>query len=45
MVDTHPEIVEMDLNPAVVSESGGEVLDSRIRVEPPPPRRPWPAVG
>jgi acyl-CoA synthetase (NDP forming) len=44
MVDAHPEIVEMDLNPVLVGESGAEVLDSRIRVEPPPPRRPWPAV-
>jgi acyl-CoA synthetase (NDP forming) len=45
MVEAHPEIVEMDLNPVLVGESGAEVLDSRIRVEPPPPRRPWPAVG
>jgi acetyl coenzyme A synthetase (ADP forming)-like protein len=45
MVEAHPEIVEMDLNPVLVSESGAEVLDSRIRVEPAPPRRPWPAVG
>jgi acetyl coenzyme A synthetase (ADP forming)-like protein len=44
MVDAHPEIVELDLNPVVVGERGAEVLDSRIRVEPAPPRRPWPAV-
>jgi acyl-CoA synthetase (NDP forming) len=45
MVEAHPEIAEMDLNPVLVSESGAQVLDSRIRVEQPPPRRPWPAVG
>jgi hypothetical protein len=45
MVDAHPEIVELDLNPTLVSERGVEVLDSRMRVEPPPPRRPWPALN
>jgi acyl-CoA synthetase (NDP forming) len=44
MVDAHPEIVELDLNPTLVSERGVEVVDSRMRVEPPPPRRPWPAL-
>jgi acyl-CoA synthetase (NDP forming) len=45
MVDEHAEIAELDLNPVIVSRNGAIVVDARIRVEQPPPRRPWPALG
>lgn len=45
MVDEHAEITEVDMNPVIVSADGALVVDARVRVEPPPPRRPWPAVG
>lgn len=40
LVDAHPEIVEMDLNPVIVLESGAVVVDARIRIEPQEPRAP-----
>jgi acetyl coenzyme A synthetase (ADP forming)-like protein len=45
MVDEHCEIAEVDMNPVIVSTAGALVVDARIRVTEPPPRRPWPAVG
>jgi len=45
MVDEHAEIAEADMNPVIVSADGALVVDARVRVEQPPPRRPWPAVG
>jgi acyl-CoA synthetase (NDP forming) len=45
MVDEHAEIAEVDLNPVIVSAHGALVVDARIRVAQPPPRRPWPALG
>jgi acyl-CoA synthetase (NDP forming) len=45
LVEAHTEVVEMDLNPVIVNPSAAVVLDARIRIEPPPPRRPWPALG
>ena len=33
LVDDHPELVEMDLNPVIVLESGALIVDARIRVE------------
>ena len=44
LVDTHPEIVEMDCNPVIASMDGASVVDARVRVEPAPPRRPWAGV-
>jgi acyl-CoA synthetase (NDP forming) len=44
MVEEHAEIAEVDLNPVIVSASGAVVVDARVRVEQPPPRRPWPSV-
>jgi hypothetical protein len=40
MVDDHPEVVEMDLNPVIVLESGAVVVDARIRVERQEPKLP-----
>jgi acyl-CoA synthetase (NDP forming) len=39
LVEEHPEIAEMDLNPVMVLERGAVVVDARIRLEsgPPPP--------
>jgi acyl-CoA synthetase (NDP forming) len=45
LVDEHPEVAEVDLNPVAVGARGAVVVDARMRVVPPPPRRPWPAVG
>jgi acyl-CoA synthetase (NDP forming) len=42
MVDGHHEIAEMDLNPVIAGPDGAVAVDYRIRLQPPPPRRPWP---
>jgi acyl-CoA synthetase (NDP forming) len=44
LVEAHAEVTEMDLNPVIVTPRGVVVVDARVRVEPPPPRRPWPAL-
>ncbi len=33
MVEAHPEIVEMDLNPVIVLAAGTTVVDARVRIE------------
>ncbi len=35
MVEAHPEIVEMDLNPVIVLARGAVVVDARVRIEAP----------
>jgi acetyl coenzyme A synthetase (ADP forming)-like protein len=45
LVENHPEVVEVDLNPVIASVHGATVVDARMRVELPPPRRPWPSLG
>jgi acyl-CoA synthetase (NDP forming) len=45
MVDEHSEVAEVDMNPVIVGADGALVVDARVRVTEPPPRRPWPAVG
>jgi acetyl coenzyme A synthetase (ADP forming)-like protein len=40
MVEAHPEVVEMDLNPVMVLPGGASIVDARIRVEPAEPARP-----
>ena len=40
LVEAHPEIAEMDLNPLVVSPEGAVAVDARVRVEPGVPRKP-----
>jgi hypothetical protein len=42
---SHPEVVELDCNPVMVLERGVVVVDARVRVAPPGPRLPWPALG
>jgi acyl-CoA synthetase (NDP forming) len=39
LVEAHPEVAEMDLNPVMVLERGAFVVDARVRLErfPPPP--------
>jgi acyl-CoA synthetase (NDP forming) len=40
MVEAHPEISEMDLNPVMVLPEGAVIVDARIRVEAAEPRPP-----
>jgi acyl-CoA synthetase (NDP forming) len=40
LVESHPEIAEMDLNPVVVLPDGASIVDARIRVEAASPPRP-----
>lgn len=40
LVEDHPEVAEMDLNPVIVLPHGTVVVDARIRAEPAPPPRP-----
>lgn len=40
LVEAHPEVVEMDLNPLIVHAEGAVAVDARIRLEPGPPRPP-----
>ena len=44
MVENHPEIMEMDCNPVIVSKEGALVVDARVRVEEAGPPRPEPAL-
>jgi acyl-CoA synthetase (NDP forming) len=40
LVETHAEVAELDLNPLVALPDGAVVVDARVRLEPPPRRRP-----
>jgi acyl-CoA synthetase (NDP forming) len=40
LVDTHPEIAELDANPVIAASDGALVLDARIRVAAPVPEPP-----
>jgi len=40
LVEAHPEIAEMDLNPLIVSPRGAVAVDARVRVEQATPRKP-----
>jgi acyl-CoA synthetase (NDP forming) len=40
LVEDHPSIAEMDLNPVMVLQPGAAVVDARVRVETPPPPEP-----
>jgi acetyl coenzyme A synthetase (ADP forming)-like protein len=41
----HPEIAELDLNPVIVAPTGAIAVGARVRIERPPRRAPYPAVG
>jgi acyl-CoA synthetase (NDP forming) len=45
MVEEHPEIAEVDLNPVVVSGSGAMIRSARIRLDSPPPAAPMASLG
>ena len=36
----HPEVAELDCNPVIATPDGAVVVDARVRLGPPPPRRP-----
>jgi acyl-CoA synthetase (NDP forming) len=40
MVEAHPQIAEMDLNPLIVHTAGAIAVDARIRLEPSVARKP-----
>ncbi|HEX9095577.1 MAG TPA: GNAT family N-acetyltransferase [Candidatus Dormibacteraeota bacterium] len=40
LVEAHPEVAEMDLNPLIVHSAGAVVVDARIRLEPAAARPP-----
>jgi len=40
MVEGHAEIAELDCNPVMVGQHGAIVVDARVRIEMPVPRRP-----
>jgi len=40
LVEAHPEVIEMDLNPLIVHAEGAVAVDARIRLEPGSPRAP-----
>jgi hypothetical protein len=39
-----PEIAELDCNPVIARPAGTLVVDARVRIAPPPPRRPYAAL-
>jgi acetyl coenzyme A synthetase (ADP forming)-like protein len=45
MVESHPEIVELDCNPLIASPDGAVIVDARVRVETVAPPRPVPSLG
>ncbi|HYM46319.1 MAG TPA: GNAT family N-acetyltransferase [Solirubrobacteraceae bacterium] len=44
LVEAHPEVAELDANPIVASPTGVVVLDARVRLSAPVPRRPQPSL-
>ena len=42
IVEAHPEIAELELNPVIAGADGAAAVDARIRVAPGPPARSWP---
>ncbi|HTU86362.1 MAG TPA: GNAT family N-acetyltransferase [Solirubrobacteraceae bacterium] len=44
MVEAHPEIVELDCNPLIVTPDGAVIVDARIRIETAQPPAPMPSL-
>jgi acyl-CoA synthetase (NDP forming) len=44
LVENHPEVVELECNPVLVTPARAVAVDARVRVEKAPPRKPWPAL-
>ena len=40
MVESHPEVLEMDCNPVKVTPTGTSIVDARVRVAPVEPSQP-----
>lgn len=40
----HPAIAELDCNPVIAGPAGALVVDARVRLDAPPPRRPYAAL-
>ena len=45
LVEDHPEIAEMDLNPVIALPGGPLVIDARVRIEPAPPEPARPSLA
>jgi acetyl coenzyme A synthetase (ADP forming)-like protein len=45
MVEAHPEILELDCNPLIATPNGAVIVDSRVRVQAPPPTLPPASLG
>lgn len=44
MVEEHPEIVELDLNPLIATPDGAVIVDARVRIHDAPPPAPVPSL-
>ncbi len=44
MVEEHPEIVELDLNPLIATPEGAVIVDARVRIQDAPPAAPMPSL-
>ena len=45
MVESHPEIEELDLNPVIAGPHGAVIVDARVRLAPAPPPVPMPSLA
>jgi acyl-CoA synthetase (NDP forming) len=45
MVESHPEIVELDCNPLICGPGGAVIVDARLRIETAAPPRPMASIG
>jgi acyl-CoA synthetase (NDP forming) len=44
IVENHPEVIELECNPVLVTPEGAVAVDARVRVAAARPRKPWPAL-